>query len=256
MTASIWDHIRSGAVLTGALAQIAFGALPFILEWENTVGSRSNEAMTLLTPASYAFSIWSVIFAGCVIFALYHLFRPSHPPLRRIGWFAAFVFWGNAIWEIYVPFNGFDLFGMALLLVLWMVMVSGLARAVTDPSAGWVDRVVRAPLFLLGGWLNAAAFVNLLITANGLGLPWISSGTTYPALAVLGFAVLAALDVIWRTRSLSYAVAISWGLYAIHIANQDGGEALISQAALGAIGLAGLILVSAWALKRPKSDAR
>ncbi|MBR9824880.1 MAG: hypothetical protein GYB36_03645 [Alphaproteobacteria bacterium] len=253
MSATKWDYVRGLAVLSGAIAQVAFGALPFILEWENTVGSRSNEVASLLTPASYAFSIWSVIFAGCAVFAVYHFLRPSHAPLRRIGWYAAFAFWGNAIWEIYVPFQGFDFIAMGLILIIWVITVSGMAKAVSDTAAGWTDRIIRAPLFLLGGWLNAAAFVNVLITASVYNFPWIGTGEPMAALAVLGVAVLAALDVIWRLRSLSYAAAISWGLYAIHIANTQRGEALISQAALGAIGLSALVLVSSWAIRRNKT---
>lgn len=254
MAATRLDYVRGFAVLSGAVAQVAFGALPFILGWENTVGSRSNELVSLLTPASYAFSIWSVIFAGCGLFALYHLARPSHPSLRRIGWFAALVFWGNALWEIWVPFYGFDIFAMGLILVIWAIMVSGLSSAVRDREAGLADRVIRAPLFLLGGWLNAAAFVSLLITANAVSFPWVGSGAAEPALVILAIAVIAALDVIWRTRSLSYGAAISWGLYAIHIGNTQRGDPLVAQAALGAIGLAGLVLLASWVFNRPKRE--
>jgi len=253
MTANLKDHFRSVVVATGAVAQIAGGAIPFAAGWGHNVASRSNETVSLLTPAGYAFSIWSVIFAGCLVFAVYHALRPAHAPLRRIGWLAAAVFWLNAAWELYVPVQGFDLGSLLIIQVIWGLLLVIVLTATAQIEAGLWDRVFRAPLFLLAGWLNAAAFVNLLVTANLLEIAWLGAGTVAPALAVLAAALVAALVVVALTRSPSYLAAVSWGAYGIHVANAAGGDPVIAQAALIAAGAGVPVLLIAWAQWARKS---
>ena len=64
------DYVRIGLVLTGALAQVIMGAIPNIMGWPYNIGQRSREVQTLAVPASYAFAIWSVLFVGCIVFAI------------------------------------------------------------------------------------------------------------------------------------------------------------------------------------------
>ena len=237
------DHLRSLAILTGAVAQIAFGAIPFAAGWAETVASRSNAAPTLLTPASYAFSIWSVIFAGCLVFALWHVVRSATPLARRLGWLAAFAFWGNAVWEIRVPLNGFDLISLGLIMAIWL---SAASMALIAAGQGGRESLIAAPLCLLAGWVNAAAFVNLTLTAQAMNWPLIGADSVAAAIGILAAATLAAAVFVYRSRSLSYAAATGWGLAAIHLANRDGGEPAIALAALIAAGALGLALAAGW----------
>ncbi|WP_300529393.1 hypothetical protein [Maricaulis sp.] len=242
--ANMSDWVRGFYTLGGAIAQIAFGALPFVLGWEHTVGSRSAETFTLITPAGYAFSIWSVLFAGSLIFSIYQLARPSHEPLRRIGWLAGHAFWLNAIWETYVPFQGLDGVSLGVIGLTWVLLVVLLLRAAGDGEAGFIDRLFRAPLFALVGWLNAAAFVNILATSNFYGLPWIGSGALEPAILVLVAASLAASLVLSRLPSLSYFAAVAWALYAVHIATQARAEEVLPMLALGLMGAVAATLLA------------
>lgn len=232
--------LRNVFLLSGAVAQIAFGALPFVMEWEETVASRSNAIDSLITPAGYAFSIWSLLFAGLLVFALYHLFRPSHPPLQRLGWLAGAAVWGNAVWEIYVPLYGFGLPSVLIIFGSLLALVVLGDRAQRDGAAGRLDVVFRAPLFALAGWLTAAAFVNLQVMAMETGLPWLGEGGVPQALVVLALASGAAVALTLRWASLSYAAAFGWGLAAIWIGNRSGGDTVVGYAALAALGLLAL----------------
>lgn len=234
--------LRSLAVGSGAIAQIAFGAIPFAMRWPDTVASRSNAIDSLITPATYAFSIWSLLFAGLVLFAIYHAVRGAHPPMQRIGWFAAMAMWGNAVWEIYVPLEGFTLLSVVIIFGSWFALVVLGERAVADGEASVLDKLFRLPLFALAGWLTAASFVNLQVAAISTGLPWLGVGEVTQAVSVLGAATLTASVLVWRWASLSLAAAFGWGLAAIWIANTERGEMLVANLALGAIG----ILVLAW----------
>lgn len=238
------NWIRSLAVGGGAIAQIAFGAIPFAMRWPDTVASRSNAIDSLITPATYAFSIWSLLFAGLILFAIYHAVRGAHPPMQRIGWFAAIAMWVNAVWEIYVPLEGFTLRSVVIIFGSWFALVVLGERAVADGEASVIDKLIRLPLFALAGWLTAASFVNLQVAAISTGLPWLGEGGVPQAITVLAAATLAASVLVWRWASLSLAAAFGWGLAAIWVANYERGEMLVANLALGAIGVLALVWIA------------
>ncbi len=242
------DIARALFVASGAIAQVVMGAIPFAMGWETTVADRSAEAQVLLTPAGYAFSIWSLLFIGAGIYALVHAFRLSDPAMRATGWFAGLAFWFNTAWETWVPFFGIE--GVSLLLIMagWLSAVAFMMISSTQREIGLFHRGVRLPIYALGGWLNAAAFVNVLITAEHYSITWLGSGEIQPAIAVLVAATLAAVVVVLRTGSTSYAAALAWGLFAISAANGARGEPfVIAKAAELCIVVVGVALLAGWA---------
>ena len=242
------DILRALFVLSGAIAQVVMGAVPFALGWETTVADRSAEAEVFLTPAGYAFSIWGLLFIGCGIYALVHLVRMTNPAMRATGWLAGLAFWFNTAWESWVPFFGIEAVSLALIAAGWLSCVAFMLLSSRNGDVGVFSRATRLPVYALGGWLNAAAFVNVLITAEVLGVPWLGSGETAPALAVLGAATACALFVVMRTGSVSYAAALGWGLIAIWSANALRNEPLlIGQAALLCVGIVAVGVLAGWA---------
>lgn len=240
------DIARALFVLTGAIAQVVFGALPFILELDHSIGSRSAQVQTLLTPAGYAFSIWGVLFFGCGIYAAAHLFRLSDPVMRRTGWFAGAAFWLNTAWETWVPFFGIEIVSLVLILGCWLTCLAFILIGSADREAGLFGRAARLPVYALGGWLNAAAAVNLLVVLEVYGAPFLGSGEPAAALVVLIAALIAAAAVILPTGSLSYALALAWGLGGIYVENEFSGEPLISYAAAGGAALLAFVVIFGW----------
>jgi hypothetical protein len=217
------DLARAAFVLTGAIAQIALGSLPFILGWSMTIADRSAEAETLLTPAGYAFSIWSVLFLGCAIYAVVHAVALTSPAMRRSGWFAGAACWLNAAWESWVPAFGIEAVSLIIILGCWAAC---LAFILTETRAGEISlpgRAVRLPLYALGGWLNAAAAVNFLSVMQVYDVPVLGSGEDTAALAVLVGALVLAAGVILRTGSASYALTVGWALMGIISRLTSGG---------------------------------
>ncbi len=248
MTVGKMDLTRAVFVASGAIAQVVMGAVPFALQWENTVASRSAAVEVLLTPAGYAFSIWSLLFAGAAIYAVVHAIRLSDPIMRTTGWLAGTAFWLNTAWESWVPVFGIDAVSLALIMAGWGACVAFMMISSAQREIGLFHRGVRLPVYALGGWLNAAAFVNVLIVAEVYGLPWLGSGEVEPAIAVLGAATLAALVVVLRTGSTSYAAALAWGLFAISNANGARGEPfIVAKAAELCIVVVLVALLAGWA---------
>lgn len=209
------DLARAAFVVTGAIAQIVMGSLPFILGWSTTIADRSAEAETLLTPAGYAFSIWSVLFLGCAVYAGVHAFSLSSPAMRRSGWFAGAAFWLNAGWESWVPAFGIEAVSLLIILGCWAACLAFILTETPARDISLAGRAVRLPVYALGGWLNAAAAVNFLSVMQLYDAPFLGSGEDAAAIAVLVGALVPAAGVIVRTGSLSYALAVGWALLAI-----------------------------------------
>jgi hypothetical protein len=243
------DLARAAFVLTGAAAQIALGALPFILGWNTTIADRSAEAETLLTPAGFAFSIWSVLFLGCAVYALVHVFALSSPAMRRSGWFAGAAFWLNAAWESWVPAFGIEAVSLILILSGWAACLAFILTETPARPVSLPGRAVRLPLYALGGWLNAAAAVNFLSVMQVYGVPVLGSGSDAAAIAVLSGALIAGALVVLRTGSLSYAAALGWALYGVTRRLSDGGAetAVTDVASLALIYALPALVLLGWA---------
>jgi hypothetical protein len=240
--ATALDALRIGLVLLLVAAQIAAGVIGFSAGWEETVASRSNANPTLITPASYAFSIWGLIFLGCIFYALYQAWPANwtNPHLRRAGWLAVLAFGANTAWQIYTPLYGFGWPSLAIILIIpvsMLVLIHGLDRR-TDRSR-WT-RIFLAPLFLLGGWGTAAASVNLLITLNWEGWAFVEVSDLALALTCLSLVVVTAALTAWRCGAADYVAGVVWALAAIVVANRagDGNDVVMYAAGTAAILLA------------------
>ena len=81
-----WDSVRQAANVLGALFQIGAPVLT-----SEAVGRILAENGTLVVPADYAFSIWSLLFLLCLAYAAYGALPANResPLLRRVAGFRA-----------------------------------------------------------------------------------------------------------------------------------------------------------------------
>lgn len=249
------DIGRMSALASGAVAQVVCSPLGEALPGATSVGEVSDGLDTVITPAGWAFSIWGLIFAGCLALAVYQLL-PSQRTAevhRRTGWWLAAAFWGNALFELVFPQGGDAVVVAQVVVVVTVVLAAvGVARAQDAPLSGWLQRLLPgAVATLLLGWLTIATVVGAATAAVQLGAP--DSGVVARAAGVFTVIVAGAiaLDVTMRLdrAAAPYALAASWGLVGVYAA----GETLpIRLAALfaAAVVLAGLV-GQVWRTRRP-----
>ena len=233
------DYIRIILVFLGALAQIFMGWLPNQLQWEHTISSRSYATQTLVTPAGYAFIIWGVIFLGCIAFSILHALPKNHTDrvFQQLGWLAVAAFWGNAIWEVYVPLRGFDWGSFLLIAIILTCLLSGMfiLTSLRERRGAFI------PLMLMAGWVSVATFANISTTSVFMDFnPFQLSAQAQAFIIILAAGILTACFA-WYFGSLSYTGAASWGLIAIYVINAGRGEQGIAYLAL-AFGILGIIL--------------
>lgn len=206
---------------------------------------------TILAPGSGAFSIWSIIYLGLLLYAVVQ-FLPSrrqnvmHRRLR--GWAAASGLL-NALWLGVVQLGWLALSVVvifALLATLCVILVI-LRRS---PESNLLDRVAVGGTFgLYLGWVSVAAVANVsaLLAASGCT----SFGLPVPVIAGVVLLAVAAIGVgtaIYSRGRLGPGLAMAWGLAWITVGRTDGGLESTPVAVIAAIAAA-IVLVAVVAVR-------
>lgn len=238
------------------IAAVVFAILSPIIQAFGNIGLSASEFSRsgdqTLRAAGYAFSIWSLIYAGLMAFAVWQAApRNRDAPLTsRLGWPATAAIVGIGLW-IWASALDARWATVAIIVASAAVLISGLLAARRDDTGALLDWLLAWwPLGLLAGWLTIASALNILtvLTAEG----YITPASALPA-AGLGILAVAGvtLAILKVSRLIAYGVPVAWGLVAVWAA-EKGDQPLVAAAALAAAIVIGLF--AAW-LARSRAPA-
>lgn len=244
------DRFRAILVPIATIGVIAFNWLAATGRINNVeTGAVSDMYPTPITPAGYAFSIWSLIYLGMIAFSIYQLLPANVARFRNIRSFYILSCALNCGWiymwhndEIAICLVLIFLLAVSLLLInLYLIRTEG-------PGEYWL---VKAPFGLYFGWVTAATLVNFAILLVHLKVQISDSAFTWIGVALILLA--AALGVIVRVRLVNYLypLAIAWALAAIGV-KQSGNTLIVAAAAVGTV--ACLIAALSFVTSLPSSD--
>ena len=226
-TAAVAEPPRNGLrrllILAAVLFSVAISYGQIALGWGQSPAEFAADGDSTLEVASYAFSIWGLIYLGLLTYAVRQLLPGTRETatLRAFGWPSLLALLGIGWWVLAAAFDWevmtiVLIVGSAVVLLIPMLRHAAMIRAL---PAGDGDRwLTVTPLALLAGWLSIAAPVNLITVATGNGdLPSALSPTGWASLAIAGVGLLA-LTVTARTRLAAYPLPIAWGLLGAFVA--------------------------------------
>jgi benzodiazapine receptor len=184
----------------------------------------SDKYVTFLTPATYAFSIWGLIYLLLLGFVLYQardffaLNEKNELPKKLSGWFIVSSL-ANGFWTLFFVHEMIlaSLLTLMILTVSLYVIIGRLKIALEDNE---VKRIVFIwwPILFYAGWVTVALIVNAASYLNYLGEA-VSPFATLLALTILAVCLLILL-VKRNVREL--LVASTWGIVAIGVARMAG----------------------------------
>lgn len=194
-----------------------------------SIAEISDRYATLLTPATYAFSIWSVLYLLLIVLAVYQardFFQPSvtNSIPMKIGPYFILANIGNAVWTyIFVS----DYIGFSVLILVGMVasllaLLYRLDIAMHEPPLRHL-LFVWLPLMLYTGWVLVASVVNIASWLASIGI--ILGQFTAMAVLVALCCVLLALLYFRNVREL--VIASTWGIAAIGVQAIDSDKNLL-----------------------------
>lgn len=210
-----------------------------------------------VVPAGYAFSIWSVIIAGCLVAALAGLpqrqaaspaYRAVHVRLSvvqllLVAWLLAAT--SSVVWMTVPIFVAM----LALTLVSLRRVLSAGRGVAPDASARpgrWGrDRLalglLTATLGVYAGWSTAGVWINMasLLAQAGIS-PDGHAGTAWQSAFLIGACVVAVLAIRALAAPLPYVAAVAWAFVGVVV------SAVVAEApGLATVAVLGLIVVAA-----------
>lgn len=257
--ASLVSRGRRWTVLVLAVAQVLAGAVATAVGGGRPGGTGGSDL--LLTPAGWAFSIWGVVVAGCLAYAVHQLpaGRGDQPALRRVAWPLAGVMAGFVAWLVVAatapPWATLLVFAVVLGL---LVVAYGTALRHRKLMAVPTRLLLLGTLGVYTGWAAVAVPLNLAAALAELGLPTAGAGSAAWQAGALLLALGAGAGVVhrWRARAAS-TLAVVWGLVAVAAGagGREGGALLAGLAAVGAVVLLGWAVWSRWSDLRRRVEA-
>lgn len=211
----------------------------------------SNANQTVITPAGYAFAIWSLIYTGCLAFSLYQILPSQINRFRAIRRAYIVSCVANCAW---LYFWSQEMVGvcLAIILILLGSLVFINSKLITTETTGeyWFAKV---PFGIYFGWVTAATILNATIWLVTLKVTLPDSLTMLVGAGLMLTA--AALGVLIRMKMLNYfyPLAIAWALTAIAV-KQSGKTLIVAACAVGVI--ACLIAAATFIFSMPSSEKK
>ncbi|MDN3310385.1 tryptophan-rich sensory protein [Microbacterium oryzae] len=210
-------------------------------------GGALDADASYLAPARPAFSIWTPIYVGLVLYAIWQALpgQRARSRQRAIGWWIAASEVLNGCWLLAAQFLNLPA-TVAVIFALAAVLAVTFRAAVRAPGDGVASAVlIDGVTGLHLGWVTLATVAN-----TAAWLTQTAPADWADAAAVFGIAVLAVVALIgvalgWRGRGrLAPALALAWGLSWLAVGRLSEEPA---SAAIGgtAVAVAVVVLVAA-----------
>jgi hypothetical protein len=216
------DRARQLSNVVFAIGQAAAPAITPLVGLP-AVGGVSDRYPTYVVPAGYAFSIWSLIFALSLAYAVWQMrsAQRDNPLLRRVRWLTAAAFAGSTLWQFVFPAG---MYGLSVALIV-LTLVS-LAVAV-GRMAGWRTGFSGAERWLVWvacgvylGWITVATIANAAQALAAAGVTELGLSGEAWGMVMLAAGAAIACFVTLATRNPAYPLTVIWALVAVFVARR------------------------------------
>ena len=243
--------LRKILIVAAVVFALAAPALQATLGFGLSPSEFSRQGDSTLRAAGYAFSIWSVIYAGFVVYAIYQALprNDGSPAIANLALPSIVAIAGCGAWVLASAFDA-RWVSVAIIALSAGVLTGGLVKALchTEPASLSERLCLWWPLGLLAGWLTIATALDVLtvMTAEGLLTALPKAAAFSGIVAVL----IAALAVLRITSLAAYGVPIAWGLIAVWVAERA------TKSDVASLALCAAILVAAYAAWKMRPTQR
>lgn len=208
----------------------------------------SDKYPTLLTPAGYAFGIWSLIYLGLMIFSVYQALpsQTENPRFRKIRLIYIVNCAANCAW-IYLWNYEMIRASVAVIFVILatLVLINVRLQIKNSPAETWAARV---PFGLYFGWITVAAILNFTVALASSGVQMSKAAATVSASILIIASVILGIVIRLKLSIAAYAVAVAWALTAIAV--NHGSETLL--VTLAGFGVNALLIAAIYPLSQVK----
>lgn len=219
ITATIGMIIFNYLAATGILGGIDPGAI-------------SDKYATRITPAGYAFAIWSLIYIGMIAFSIYQILPKN---IERLGSFRRIYILScvaNCAWLYFWHQEAVVVCLGIISILLGTLAIINVKLKTTESNADfWL---MKFPFGIYFGWVTAATILNATIALVSLKVQLPASTVSYIAAGLILTAATLGVIIRLKLKNYFYPLAIAWALTAIAV-KQSGQTLIVVSAAFGVI---------------------
>ncbi|HEX8288601.1 MAG TPA: TspO/MBR family protein [Pyrinomonadaceae bacterium] len=227
------DRLKSILVIAATVGVIVFNwlAATGVLGGIDT-GAISDKYPTRITPAGYAFSIWSLIYFGLIAFSIYQALPKNLERFRNVRTIYILSCAANCAW-LYFWQHEAILVCVAVIFILLASLAFINIRLQNTESSGeyWIAKV---PFGLYFGWVTVATILNATIALVYLNVRVSDSAANLSGAALILIAAALGVIIRWKMRNYFYPLAVAWAFTAIAI-KQSGQTLIVASAAVGVV---------------------
>jgi len=212
-----------------------------------TTGEISAKYPVLITPAPYAFSIWSIIYLLLIGFVIYQ-FNPraaKSKNVQNIGpWFMISCLF-NVAWILLWHYEKLtsSVFIMLALLISLIVIYTAIRKDKQPPNP--VERLlVRLPFSIYLGWICVATIVNEAVVLYAAGWDGLGLSDAAWTIILLIAASLLAIVIGFKFVDPAFILVFVWSFIAIAVKQDQQPE--VSLSAYIAAGILMIIAIVIW----------
>ncbi|WP_397302819.1 hypothetical protein [Nonlabens ulvanivorans] len=225
-----------------------------------TVGELSAEYNNLFTPASYAFSIWGLIFLMLLVFGIYGVYiafakakQSQHTDYREdfLKTTAPWFLLANIFCSAWVAFWLDEMVGVSVIcmlgiLVSLLICVKKLDMEIWDAPFP-IIAFVWWPLCLYVGWISVATIANIAAWLNG-NFDFAITTQVYATMVMIFVAFIVNMAMVVYRNMREFALVGVWALVAIFMRFNEPMDGLsklaTNQIAYLALGLACVLTIA------------
>ncbi len=206
-----------------------------------TIGEISDGLQTLFTPASYAFSIWGLIYLLLFGFGIYQgrsLFVKVRDDdfVLRIGYWFIISCVANSCWIVswIYGYTGISCFFIVLLLFSLLKIVWNNRMELWDAPISVVV-FLWWPFVIYSGWVTVASIAN--VSTYLVKINWNGFGLSPVMWTIIMIAVATGINLVitWKRNMREFALVGAWALIAIGVANQTSASIVAYTAFVAAV---------------------
>lgn len=194
-----------------------------------TSGQVSDAYPTLITPAGFTFSIWSIIYILLGVFVVYQVLpqKEGKSFLDRISFL--FILSGllNTSW-LFLWHYGFITYSVILMFGLLASLIAIYLRLnIGKADVSIKEKIcVHLPFSVYLGWITVASIANVAVALTFINWNAFGIDPAIWASLVIAVALLSTLTVIVTRRDIGYSLVIIWALGGI-MAKQSNNQIVL-----------------------------
>ncbi len=187
----------------------------------NDVGSLSDKFGNLFTPASYAFSIWGLIFLGLITITGYMVKTAwsedkDQSWIPKIGFGLLLANIGNGLWT-WAWLSEMTGLSVCIMIVILISLLYTLNQVIQLPVHRWL---VRLPIALYAGWISVAIIANVSAHLNRSDWHPLLGEINWTLLMIV-IATIANIYVVRLKGVKAYGAVGAWALLAVSLRHWD-----------------------------------